>query len=105
VDLKSLPAKIGAARLSFGSAERLKQALDVTPGSVTALALMNDAVQQSVRFVLDRRLLDFETINCHPLRNDQTTCLAPQDLLKFIEDLGYAVQIAALESVCDAADA
>jgi hypothetical protein len=39
------------------------------------------------------------------LRNDQTTCLAPQDLLKFIEDLGYAVQIAALESVCDAADA
>jgi Ala-tRNA(Pro) deacylase len=105
VDLKSLPAKIGAARLSFGSADRLKEALHVTPGAVTALALMNDAAQQSVRFVLDRRLLDFETINCHPLRNDQTTCLAPHDLLKFIKDLGYAVQITALESVCDAADA
>lgn len=98
VDLKSLPAKIGAARLSFGSADRLREALDVVPGSVTPLALVNDAAQQNVRFVLDRRLLDFDTVNCHPLRNDRTTCIAPQDLLKFIEDLGHAVQIADLES-------
>ena len=96
VDLKSLPAKIGAARLSFGSADRLKDALGVVPGSVTPLALVNDAAQQAVRFVLDERLMDFDTINCHPLRNDQTTCLAPQDLLKFIKDLGYAVQITGL---------
>lgn len=104
VDLKSLPAKIGAARLSFGSAERLQAALDVVPGSVTPLALMNDAAQQTVRFVLDERLMDFDTINCHPLRNDQTTCLAPQDLLKFIKDLGYAVQITALEAEAGAAE-
>ena len=104
VDLKSLPAKIGAARLSFGSAERLKEALDVVPGSVTPLALVNDAAQQTVRFVLDAHLMDFDTINCHPLRNDQTTCLAPQDLLKFIEDLGYAVQITGLEADAVAAE-
>lgn len=98
VDLKFLPAKIGAARLSFGSADRLKEALDVVPGSVTPLALINDAPQQSLRFVLDERLMGFETINCHPLRNDQTTCLAPQDLVRFIENLGYAVQMTGLEA-------
>ena len=68
----------------------------LVPGSVTPLALVNDAAQQAVRFVLDERLMDFDTINCHPLRNDQTTCLAPQDLLKFIKDLGYAAQITGL---------
>lgn len=105
VDLKSLPAKIGAARLSFGSAERLRAALDVVPGSVTPLALINDAAQQSVRFVLDRRLMEFDTINCHPLRNDRTTCMAPADLVRFIENLGYTVLITGLESAPQAAEA
>lgn len=98
VDLKSLPAKMGAARLSFGSADRLKEALGVIPGAVTPLALLNDAAQQNVRFVLDERLMAFETVNCHPLRNDRTTCLSPADLLRFIGDLGYTPQILDLQN-------
>src|SRR5580704_16565124 len=42
IDLKALPARIGSAKLSFGSAERLQAALGVAPGSVTAFALIND---------------------------------------------------------------
>src|SRR5438270_4128152 len=41
-DLKSLPEKIGGKRLSFGNAALLMEALGVTPGSVTPLALIND---------------------------------------------------------------
>src|SRR5215475_2896324 len=55
IDLEALPATIGAARLSFGSAERLAEALGVTPGSVTAFALVNDP-DHRVRFVLDAGL-------------------------------------------------
>ena len=55
IDLKALPKAIGSARLSFGSAELLYDALGVTPGSVTAFALINDH-QHRVRFVLDAAL-------------------------------------------------
>ena len=51
INLKALAPVIGAAKLSFGSPERLYEALGVTPGSVTAFALINDP-EQRVRLVL-----------------------------------------------------
>lgn len=96
VDLKGLPDLIGAARLSFGTPERLREALGVPPGSVTPLALLNDTDRQ-LRFVLDEKLTRCSTVNCHPLRNDMTTCLSPDDLLRFVRHLGYAPLVAKLE--------
>ena len=55
IDLKRLGEALGAGRLSFGSAERLKRHLGVEPGSVTPLALINDEAR-AVRLVLDRGL-------------------------------------------------
>ena len=72
VDLKRLPAAIGSARLSFGSPERLAAALGVTPGSVTALALINDP-DREVTFVADAALMAADPVNFHPLANDATT--------------------------------
>src|SRR5580693_106908 len=65
IDLKALPGKIGSARLSFGSPERLYEALGVYPGSVTAFALLNDAGHK-VRFVLDAALARADPVNFHP---------------------------------------
>src|ERR1700721_1076211 len=50
IDLKALPRAIGAARLSFGSAELMHETLGVAPGSVTAFGLINDQGRR-VRFV------------------------------------------------------
>jgi Ala-tRNA(Pro) deacylase len=72
IDLKRLPERIGSGRLSFGSPERLSQALGVTPGSVTAFALINDTAR-AVRFVLDRTLWEADAVNFHPLVNTGTT--------------------------------
>ena len=88
IDLKKLPMRINAARLSFGNAELMQRVLGVTPGSVTPLALLNDAGRE-VSPVLDARLMDHNVMNCHPLRNDRTTALKPQDLVKFMQNLGY----------------
>ena len=79
VDLKALPAAIGSARLSFGSAEMLEEALGVTPGSVTLFALINDT-ERRVRLILDRALFDHALVNFHPLINDATTAVATADL-------------------------
>jgi Ala-tRNA(Pro) deacylase len=87
IDLKALPARIGSGRLSFGSPERLYEALGVTPGSVTAFALINDP-EHKVRFVLDAALIAHETVNFHPLSNDATTAVSRQGFLDFLEALG-----------------
>ena len=87
IDLKALPAAIGSARLSFGSAERLHDALGVAPGSVTAFALINDP-DHRVRFVVDAALLEHETVNFHPLSNDATTAVSRDGFLAFLRALG-----------------
>ena len=88
IDLKRLGEVLGAGRLSFGSADRLKRTLGVEPGSVTPLALVNDEAR-AVRLVLDRGVADGGPLNAHPLVNTMTTALAPADLLRFFEATGH----------------
>jgi Ala-tRNA(Pro) deacylase len=88
VDLNRLSKLLGAARFSFGKAELLREALGVTPGSVTPLAIVNDR-DQRVTHVLDAKLLAHELVNCHPLENDATTTLTSADLLRFVRSTGH----------------
>jgi Ala-tRNA(Pro) deacylase len=95
IDLKSLPDRIGAARISFGKAELLQEVLGVEPGSVTPFALINDA-DHTVNVVLDARMMACDLVSYHPLQNTATTTLAPQDLLRFVESCGHHVQVVQL---------
>jgi Ala-tRNA(Pro) deacylase len=88
VDLKRLGDVLGAGRLSFGSADRLKRTLGVEPGSVTPLAVANDQAH-AVRLALDRGIADGGPVNAHPLVNTMTTALAPADLLRFFAATGH----------------
>lgn len=95
IDLKSLPDRIGAARISFGKAELLQEVLGVEPGSVTPFALINDASHQ-VNVVLDASMMDCDFVCYHPLVNTATTTLTPADLLRFIESCGHKPQTVTL---------
>jgi len=88
IDLKRLGEVLGAGRLSFGSADRLKRHLGVDPGSVTPLSLANDE-SRVVRLVLDRGVAEGGPVNAHPLVNTMTTALSPADLLRFFEATGH----------------
>jgi Ala-tRNA(Pro) deacylase len=83
IDLKALPRSIGAARLSFGSAELMLETLGVAPGSVTAFGLINDAGHR-VRFVLDAGLAASDPVNFHPLTNRATTAISQADFRRFL---------------------
>ena len=101
IDLKALPAVIGAAKLSFGKPELQAEALGVTPGSVTALALINDE-GRDVTFVLDAVLDAAAEVNFHPLENTATTTLSREGFRAFLAALGVApvvVDFAGLRTV------
>jgi Ala-tRNA(Pro) deacylase len=89
VDLKRLAERLGArGRLSFGSDERLMKYLGVIPGAVSPFAVINDT-QRLVRVVLDRRLLETEPVNFHPLNNAMTTSISAVDVRRFLEAEGH----------------
>ena len=87
IDLKRLHTVIGSARLSFGSADLMEQALGVTPGSVTAFAMINGA-DRDVTFVLDHRLAGADRVNFHPLVNTATTGVSRAGFARFFQALG-----------------
>jgi Ala-tRNA(Pro) deacylase len=100
IDLKRLHRVIGSDRLSFGSAELMVETLGVTPGSVTAFALINDWGHR-IRFVLDKALADAERVNFHPMTNTATTGVSREGFRRFLEAAGVEpliVDFAALQT-------
>lgn len=86
---KLLSKQIGSARLSFASAEHMEALLDITPGSVSVLGLMNDA-QRRVHLLIDNDLLADEYLGCHPCINTSTLRIAMGDVLhKLIPAMGH----------------
>lgn len=90
VDLKALKTLFDArGNLSFGSADLLMEVLGVIPGAVTPFGVLND-MDGRATMVLDRAILDAETANAHPLRNDRTTAVASRDLVTFLKAENHA---------------
>ena len=88
IDLKDLGDRLGAGRLSFGSADRLMRYLGVIPGAVTPFATINDH-EGVVQIALDRAMTEVGTLNFHPLDNTKTTTISTGGLLHFLEATGH----------------
>jgi Ala-tRNA(Pro) deacylase len=86
IDLKAVSKTLDVKELRFANAELMMQHLGVTPGSVTPLALINDK-EHAVRFLLDRELLNAEHIQIHPMQNDASVVLTPNDLILFFASI------------------
>lgn len=80
---KDLSAQIGSSRLSFAKAEYMEQYLDITPGSLSVLGLMNDK-DKMVRLLIDEDVLTGEYIGCHPCINTSSLRLKTKDLVEKI---------------------
>lgn len=78
---KLLSKQIGSARLSFASPDQMLRYLDITPGSVSVLGLMNDG-EHKVRLLIDRDLLSQESIGMHPCINTSSLRVKTADLLE-----------------------
>ena len=92
---KDLSKQLGVARLSFGSAEDMERLMDLTPGSVTVLGLMNDTEHQ-VQLVVDRDVLEQQWFGCHPCINTSSLKMKTSDVVeKLLPAMGHElIQVA-----------
>jgi Ala-tRNA(Pro) deacylase len=95
INLKAAPAKIGSKRLTFGKPELLMEVLGVEPGSVTPFGLINDTTNR-ITVILDEAMMRQTPLNYHPLKNDATTSITPEDLIAFIKSCGHIPRIVAV---------
>ena len=76
---KELSGQLGISRLSFGEPEYMKKYLDLLPGSVSVLGLMNDH-DHKVRLLVDEDLMEEEQFGCHPCVNTSSIRFSTHDL-------------------------
>lgn len=77
---KDITKQIGSSRLSFAGAEDMEKYLDIKPGSVSVLGLMNDT-ENHVRLLVDSDLLKGEFFGCHPCVNTSSLRMKTSDVL------------------------
>ena len=80
---KDLSAQIGSARLSFAKPEYMEQFLNITPGSVSVMGLMNDT-EHRVKLLIDEDVLASEYVGCHPCINTSSIRFRTSDLVEKI---------------------
>ena len=92
----ALSKQIGSSRLSFASAEYMEEYLDITPGSLSVMGLMNDQ-DHHVELLMDEDVLKGEYIGCHPCINTASLRLKTADLMeKVIPAMGHAPRMVQL---------
>ena len=80
---KDVSKKLGTSRLSFANESYMEEYLDITPGSVSVLGLMNDT-ENHVQLVIDEDVLKGEYVGCHPCINTSSLRVRTADLMKKI---------------------
>ena len=78
---KELSAQINSARLSFAQPEDMLKYLDIEPGSVSIMGLMNDK-DHAVQLLIDEDVLKEEYLGCHPCVNTSSLKMRVDDVIK-----------------------
>ena len=89
---KELSSQINSARLSFADPEDMLKYLDIEPGAVSIMGLMNDT-GHDVQLLVDEDVLKDEYIGCHPCVCTSSLKIRTQDILeKFLPATGHTVR-------------
>ena len=93
---KELSAQIGTARLSFADESQMLSLLDIHPGAVSVMGLMNDR-EGAVQLLIDEDVLNHEYIGCHPCVNTASLKIRTADILeRFLPDTKHEPRRVAL---------
>ena len=86
---KELSSQIGSSRLSFASTEDMLKYLDIEPGAVSIMGLMNDK-DHMVHLLIDEDVLAGDELGCHPCVCTSSLKMKTADVLeKFLPATGH----------------
>ena len=86
---KELSSQINSARLSFAGEDKMLEFLDIQPGAVSVMGLMNDK-ENNVKLLVDEDVLKDEFIGCHPCVNTSSIKLRTEDVFdKFLKAVNH----------------
>ncbi|MCR5777798.1 MAG: prolyl-tRNA synthetase associated domain-containing protein [Lachnospiraceae bacterium] len=86
---KELSSQINSARLSFAEPEDMLKYLDIEPGAVSVMGLMNDK-DHVVQLLIDEDVLQGEELGCHPCVCTSSLKMKTADVIeKFIPATGH----------------
>ena len=89
---KELSSQINSARLSFAGPEDMLKYLDIEPGAVSVMGLMNDK-ECKVQLLIDEDVLEGEYIGCHPCVCTSSLKMRTDDVVKkFIPATGHSIK-------------
>ena len=80
---KEISAQINTSRLSFAEPEYLLEFLDIIPGSVSIMGLINDK-DNRVQLLIDKDVIKPDHIGCHPCVNTSSIAFSMKDLLQTV---------------------
>lgn len=90
---KEVSKQIHSARLSFAKENYMEEYLNILPGSVSVMGLMNDT-ENHVQLLIDRQVLEAEYVGCHPCVNTSSLKLRTRDVLeKFLPCVHHNYQV------------
>jgi len=92
IDLKKLGELLNVKGLGFASADRLKKYLDLEPGSVSLLGVINDQ-EHAVEVIIDEELWQAEALLCHPLVNTITLSIPKASVQKFLDITKHSIRV------------
>jgi Ala-tRNA(Pro) deacylase len=86
---KDFSPLVNSARLSFGEEEDMVKYLDVTPGSVSIMGLMNDK-DHVIQLAIDKDVIKPDFVGCHPCINTSSLKIKTSDILeKYLPSTGH----------------
>lgn len=86
---KELSHQLGIARLSFADEEKMTELLDIHPGAVSVMGLMNDH-ENKVQLLADEDIMKGEFLGCHPCVNTSSLKIRTQDVFRrFLPAVGH----------------
>ena len=86
---KDISRQIQSSRLSFAPSEKMQEYLDITPGSVSIMGLMNDK-DIKVQLLVDEDILNSEYFGCHPCVNTTSLRVKTKDVFeKFMQAVNH----------------
>ena len=92
LDMNKFKEIVSEKQMKMASKEALKEKLGIEPGMVSPFGLLNND-EKDVKIYMDKEIIIEEIMTFHPNDNTKTLFITTKDLFKYLENIGYELNI------------